>query len=90
MTEMSITIVRADTNQAYDVDLPNDVVVGDLLPEIVREMGLPRVTPDGELVAYELSVKRTGDTLLETVTLSMKGVKAGDVLLLTSTFVAGL
>ena len=89
MSTLSITIIRADTNAAYDVELPGDAFLSEILPELVKEMGLPRATPDGELIAYELSNKRTGEDLRETVTLGQKGVKSGDVLLLTSTFVAG-
>ncbi len=88
MAQLSITIVRADTNTAYDVDLPGDANISEILPELVKEMGLPRATPDGELIAYELSNKRTGDWVKDG-TLGERGVKSGDALLLTSTFVAG-
>ena len=87
--ELNITLVRADTNQAYDVDLPGDQPMSALMPEIIKAMGLPRATPDGELIAYEISSKRTGEVVGESATLGMKGVKTGDVLLLTSSFVAG-
>lgn len=59
-----------------------------LLAELVKEMGMPRAGPDGNLVAYEIMNKRTGDDLRDG-TLGSRGVKSGDVLLLTSTFVAG-
>lgn len=87
--DLNVTIVRADTNQAYDVELPGDQTISALLPEIVSAMGLPRATADGELVVYELSNKRSGESIGEHATLGMKGTKDGDVLLLTSTFVAG-
>lgn len=89
MSDISVSVVRADTNQSYDVQLPNDVLISDLLVEIVKEMGLPRLSPDGDLVAYEISNKRTGDWVRDG-TLLAKGIKSGDVLLLTSSFVAGL
>ena len=89
MSQVSITLVRADTNQEYDVELPDDCVVSDLLPELVKKLGLPLTGPDGNQVAYELSNKRTGREFKEADTLGSAGTKSGDVLLLTSTFVAG-
>lgn len=86
--QLSVTVVRADTGQAFDVDLPGDADVGALLPLLVDEMKLPREA-DGNIVAYELSNKRTGDSLREGKTLLDRGVKIGDVLMLTSSFVAG-
>lgn len=90
MAELNVTVIRADTNQHYDVDLPDDVECVALLRELVQSMGLPRIGPDDEVVAYELSNKRTGEVLREGMTLAARGTKSGDVLLLTSTFVAGL
>ena len=88
MPQLTVTVVRADTNAAFDVDLPDDAGIQEILAELVKEMGLPRTGPDGDVVAYELSNKRTGDGL-RNGTLGQRGVKTGDVLLLTSTFVAG-
>ncbi len=88
MAQISLTVVRADTGAAFDVDLPDDVAVSELLAELVKEMGLPMLGPDHSVIAYELSNKRTGDWVRDG-TLSAKGVKIGDVMLLTSTFVAG-
>jgi hypothetical protein len=88
MAQISVSVVRADTNAAFDVDLPDDTSIPDLLVELVKGLGLPRLGPDGSVVAYEVSNKRTGDGLRDG-TLSARGVKAGDVLLLTSSFVAG-
>lgn len=89
MAQLTLTILRADTNAAFDVDLPDDAPVPDLLTEIIREMGLPRSDESGEYITYELSSKRTGDLVMDG-TLASRGVKTGDVLLLTSTFVAGV
>ena len=88
MAEIEVTVVRADTNAAFDVSIPDDVRIQEILAELVKEMGLPRTGPDGDVVAYELSNKRTGDGL-RNGTLGARGVKTGGVLLLTSTFVAG-
>lgn len=89
MAEITVTVVRADTNQPYDVDLPDDRDVGEILPALVTALGLPRVSKEGDLHSYELSNKRTGDSVREGSTLAGRGVKTGDVLLMTSSFVAG-
>ena len=89
MAQVSITLVRADTNQEFDVELPDDAPIMELLPALVKELGLPLTGPDGNQVAYELSNKRTGMEYKEADTLGSLGTKTGDSLLLTSTFVAG-
>lgn len=89
MGQVSITLVRADTNQEFDVELPDDAAITELLPALVKELGLPLTGQDGNQVAYELSNKRTGTELKESETLGSAGVKNGDLMLLTSTFVAG-
>jgi hypothetical protein len=60
MSQISVTLVRADTNQEFDVELPDDANIQELLPALVKELGLPLTGPDGNQVAYELSNKRTG------------------------------
>jgi hypothetical protein len=89
MAQISVTLVRADTNQEYDVELPDDANMQELLPALVKQLGLPLTGPDGNQVAYELSNKRTGREYKEADTLGSAGTKSGDVILLTSTFVAG-
>jgi len=89
MPQVSITLVRADTNQEFDVELPDDASIAELLPAVVKELGLPLTGPDGNQIAYELSNKRTGREYKEDQSLGGAGTKTGDVLLLTSTFVAG-
>ena len=89
MTQIAITLVRADTNQEFDVELPDDHDIAGLLPALVKELGLPLTGPDGNQVAYEISNKRTGREYKEADTLGSVGTKTGDVILLTSTFVAG-
>lgn len=86
--QIAVTVTRADTGQSFDVDLPDEIPMGQLLDELTKEMGLPRLGSSGDLAVYEVSSKRTGGTLRDG-SLASSGVKAGDVLLLTSSFVAG-
>lgn len=90
MGQVNVTLVRADTNQEFDVELPNDSTMEVLVPALVKELGLPLSGPDGNNIAYELSNKRTGHNMRDRDTLANAGVKEGDVLLFTSTFVAGV
>ena len=89
MAQITVTIIRADTNQEYEVELPNNAPLEELLPQLVNQLGLPLVGPDGNRISYELSNKRTGQEYKENRTLADYNTKSGDVLLLTSTFVAG-
>ena len=89
MSQVNVSLVRADTNQEFDVELPDDARIAELLPALVKELGLPVTGPDGNQVAYELSNKRTGREYAEGTTLGEAGTLTGDLLLLTSTFVAG-
>jgi WXG100 protein secretion system (Wss), protein YukD len=89
MSQLTITVVRADTNQEYEVELPDDARLEDLLPQLVQQLGLPLVGPDGNRISYQLSNKRTSAELKQNHTLAEYSTKSGDMLLLTSTFVAG-
>jgi hypothetical protein len=90
MPQITVTVVRADTNQEYEVELPDNARLEDLLPQLVQQLGLPLVGPDGNRISYQLSNKRTSQELKQNHTLSEYNTKNGDMLLLTSTFVAGL
>lgn len=89
MPQITVTVVRADTNQEYEVELPDNAKLDDLLPQLVQQLGLPLVGPDGNRISYQLSNKRTSQELKQNKSLAEYGAKNGDMLLLTSTFVAG-
>jgi len=89
MAQITVTVVRADTNQEYEVELPDNARLEDLLPQLVQQLGLPLVGPDGNRISYQLSNKRTSQELKQNHTLAEYTTKNGDMLLLTSTFVAG-
>ena len=89
MPQITVTVVRADTNQEYEVELPDNSKLDDLLPQLVQQLGLPLVGPDGNRISYQLSNKRTSQELKQNKSLAEYGAKSGDMLLLTSTFVAG-
>ena len=89
MPQITVSVVRADTNQEYEVELPDNAKLDDLLPQLVQQLGLPLVGPDGNRISYQLSNKRTSQELKQSKTLADYGTKSGDMLLLTSTFVAG-
>jgi hypothetical protein len=88
MGQLKVTLLRADTNQEYDVELPDDIEVLRLLPALIGELGLPTTGDGGNIVSYGISNKRTSREYSESDSLA-EITKDGDVLLLTSTFVAG-
>ena len=51
--DIEITVVRADTNKPFDVTLPDDADVSGLLPELVREIGMPRLDAEGSLASQD-------------------------------------
>lgn len=89
MGQVNITLLRADTNQEFDVELPDDVEIRRLLPAVLGELALPTMSNDGNIISYGISNKRTGQEYGESDVLSSSSTKEGDTLLLTSTFVAG-
>ena len=53
MSQINVTVVRADTNQEYEVELPDNARLEDLLPQLVQQLGLPLVGPDGNRISYQ-------------------------------------
>lgn len=89
MSQIYLSIIRADTNQEFEAELPGNIIVSKLLPELISKLGLPITGPDGNRISYELSNKRTGKNYLGDLNLEEQDTKNGDILILTTTFIAG-
>jgi hypothetical protein len=76
-------------SRSREVEAPDDVPVARLLVVLVERMNLPLNSPDGQIMSYKLHHKRTGQQLLEDVSLSEAGVKDGDDLRLQPEITAG-
>jgi ubiquitin-protein ligase len=88
MSEIEITIVLPNGG-ARKAEIPDDVIVRDLLVELTSLLGLPTVGPDGRPMGYRLDSKALGRELQEDETLADAGVPEDDRLVLTADITAG-
>jgi hypothetical protein len=70
-------------------EVPDDVIVGELLPELVSALELPTTGPDGRPMSYRMDSKALGRELQEEETLADAGVPDEDRLMLTADITAG-
>jgi hypothetical protein len=70
-------------------EIPDDVVVKELLPELTTSLELPVTGPDGRPMSYRLDSKALGRELKEDETLAQAGVPKDDRLMMTADVTAG-
>jgi hypothetical protein len=70
-------------------EVPNDVPVRDLIPELTTSLELPTTGPDGRPMSYRIDSKALGRELQEEETLISAQVPEGDRLILTADVTAG-
>jgi tetratricopeptide (TPR) repeat protein len=75
MSKLRITLVDTVNNRRLTVNLPDDVLLEQLVPALARKLGLPEEE-------YMLTVEETGATLAAGVTLAGVGVAEGEKLLI--------
>ncbi len=88
MPDLTVSIVLP-SGGARMADVPDDVVVGELIPELVALLELPTVGPDGRPMGYRLDSKALGRELTEDETLASADVPEEDRLILTADITAG-
>jgi hypothetical protein len=88
MPDMPVTIVLP-SGGTRNAEVPDDVVVKELLPELTTSLELPVTGPDGRSMAYRLDSKALGRELKEEETLSQAGVPQNDRLMMTADVTAG-
>jgi hypothetical protein len=88
MTDTPVTIVLP-SGGSRTAEVPNDVPVKELLPELTTSLELPITGPDGRPVSYRLDSKALGRELKEEETLSAAGVPENDRLMMTADVTAG-
>jgi len=88
MPDLPVTIVLPNGG-ARRADIPDDIPVGDLLPELTALLQLPTVGPDGRPMGYRLDSKALGRELGEEETLAKAKIPAEDRLILTADITAG-
>ena len=88
MSDISVTLVLP-SGGSRNADVPDDVVVKDLIPELTTSLELPTTGPDGRPMSYRLDSKALGRELKEEETLSQAGIPASDRLMMTADVTAG-
>jgi hypothetical protein len=87
-TELSVTLVLP-AGGTRTAEMPVDVPIKELLPELVTSLELPTVGPDGRPMSYRLDSKALGRELQEDETLASAAVPAEDRLMITADVTAG-
>jgi uncharacterized ubiquitin-like protein YukD len=88
MSDLPVTVVLP-SGGSRTAEVPNDVPVKELLPELTTSLELPVTGPDGRPMSYRLDSKALGRELSEDETLSQAGVPEGDRLMMTADVTAG-
>ncbi|MFN2145118.1 MAG: EsaB/YukD family protein [Anaerolineales bacterium] len=88
MPDLPITLVLP-SGGTRTAEVPDDVSVGDLLPELTTSLELPTTGPDGRPMGYRLDSKALGRELREEETLGEAGVPEDDRLIMTADVTAG-
>jgi len=88
MSDLSVTVVLP-SGGSRTAELPDDVAVKELLPELTTSLELPVTGPDGRPMSYRLDSKALGRELKEDETLVQAGVPKDDRLMMTADVTAG-
>jgi hypothetical protein len=88
MSDLSVTVVLP-SGGSRTADLPDDVAVKELLPELTTSLELPVTGPDGRPMSYRLDSKALGRELKEDETLAQAGIPKDDRLMMTADVTAG-
>jgi len=88
MPDLPVTVVLP-SGGSRTAELPDDVPVKELLPELTTSLELPVTGPDGRPMSYRLDSKALGRELKEEETLSAAGVPKEDRLMMTADVTAG-
>ena len=88
MSDLSVTVVLP-SGGSRTAELPDDVAVKELLPELTTSLELPVTGPDGRPMSYRLDSKALGRELKEDETLAQAGVPKNDRLMMTADVTAG-
>jgi len=88
MADIPVTLVLP-AGGTRTAEVPDDVPVKELLPELVSLLELPTTGPDGRPMSYRVDSKALGRELQEEETLAEAEVPNDDRLMLTADVTAG-
>ncbi len=87
--DIPVTIVLPFGGSRNADEVPKDVPVKELIPELATALQLPTTGPDGRPTSYRLESKALGRELRDDETLASAGVPSGDRLTVTADVTAG-
>ena len=88
MADIPVTLVLP-AGGTRTAEVPDDVPMKELLPELVSLLELPTTGPDGRPMSYRIDSKALGRELQEEETLAEAEVPNDDRLMLTADVTAG-
>lgn len=88
MADKNVTLVLP-SGGTRNAEVPDDVEIKDLVPELATTLELPTVGPDGRPVSYRLDSKALGRELQDDETLESAGIPDDDRLMITADITAG-
>jgi hypothetical protein len=88
MSDLPVTVVLP-SGGSRTAEIPDDVIVKELIPELTTSLELPVTGPDGRPMLYRLDSKALGRELKEDETLVQAGVPKDDRLMMTADVTAG-
>jgi len=88
MPDVPMTLVQP-SGATDDVDMPDDVPIGELIPDFVTELRLPTRGSDGSPVVYKVHSKSLGRELTADETLASAAVPENSPLVIAPFAVAG-
>jgi uncharacterized ubiquitin-like protein YukD len=88
MSDVPVTVVLP-SGGTRSAEVPNDVAVKELIPELTTTLQLPVTGPDGRPMSYRIDSKALGRELREEETLAQAQVPEGDRLVMTADVTAG-
>jgi hypothetical protein len=88
MADKNVTLVLP-SGGTRNAEVPSDVAVKELVPELATTLELPTVGPDGRPVSYRLDSKALGRELQDDETLDSASVPDDDRLMITADITAG-
>jgi hypothetical protein len=88
MADVAMVLIQP-AGTSNEVEMPDDVPIGELIPDFVSELRLPTSGSDGNPVVYKIHSKALARELAVTETLAEAGVPAGSPLLIAPFALAG-
>jgi hypothetical protein len=88
MPDLPVTLVLP-SGGSRNAEVPDDVEVKELIPELTTSLELPTTGPDGRPMGYRMDSKALGRELRDEETLAAAGVPAEDRLVMTADVTAG-